>query len=515
MSTVHITQLFSSREVTHVIQDLLTSTADQTRQNWLRSVCVRTTTQRPDLAVALREVLGVEPEGSDLLAGLSIGEISVCYEALLAELDSASRKSSGQFFTPDDAASFMARHHLDFPSGVWLDPCCGVGNLSWHLAALRHDPSLFVRHHLVLIDRDGVALRSAVALLSAAYLEAGDTDGVMALWNAAQVRDFLSDDPLPDYDYAILNPPYARTQPQSAFATASTKDTFAYFLERVAMTSKGFIAVTPASYVSTASFSPLRNVLDRQVAGGKVFVFDNMPDTLFRGYKFGSTNTAQKNSVRAAITVCSPELQSWSITPIIRWGSSSRYAMFAACSDLLSPRLVGNGGEWLKIFPEHHKVWAHFSALSDTVQSLTVPYETPYALTVALTPRYYISATFRDLSRSSKTRLYFTDEHARDRVAVALNSTLAYLWWRAFDGGVTLPLRVLLSTPVPESSDLTTSLARDIERSESSSVVVKLNAGKRNENVKHSKRLVDALNAEVFPHPVPSFERLYSPDLFC
>ncbi|MBC3179870.1 N-6 DNA methylase [Corynebacterium lujinxingii] len=57
-----------------------------------------------------------------MLADLSIGEISVCYEALLASLDPASRRSSGQYFTPDDAAEFMASRAKDFGEGVWMDP---------------------------------------------------------------------------------------------------------------------------------------------------------------------------------------------------------------------------------------------------------------------------------------------------------------------------------------------------------------------------------------------------------
>ncbi|NMX12561.1 SAM-dependent DNA methyltransferase, partial [Mobiluncus mulieris] len=78
------------------------------------------------------KVSGAEPLGSVVsgddtnpLEGLSIGEIAVCYEALLATLDSRRRRSAGQFFTPDDAAAFMAVQSRDFPVGTWLDPCCG------------------------------------------------------------------------------------------------------------------------------------------------------------------------------------------------------------------------------------------------------------------------------------------------------------------------------------------------------------------------------------------------------
>src|SRR5690606_8459101 len=44
----------------------------------------------------------------DLLDGLSMGERSVLYEFSLAHADHDSRTASGQFFTPDDVARFLA-----------------------------------------------------------------------------------------------------------------------------------------------------------------------------------------------------------------------------------------------------------------------------------------------------------------------------------------------------------------------------------------------------------------------
>ncbi|QSB22008.1 N-6 DNA methylase [Curtobacterium sp. 24E2] len=124
---------------------------------------------KPEYADAAAKYLSVKPATENLLRSLSIGEVSACYEALLATLDSGSRKESGQFFTPDDAASFMAGYSREFPEGIWLDPCCGVGNLAWHLVAVQDDPSDFLKNRLVLSDRDDVALRSAVALLAAEF----------------------------------------------------------------------------------------------------------------------------------------------------------------------------------------------------------------------------------------------------------------------------------------------------------------------------------------------------------
>ena len=180
--------------VTRVFTRLQAPTKTQTRQNWLRAVAVRTTRQHPDLAAELVKILGIELRGNEAnpLGNLSIEEIAVCYGALLATLDSRRRRSAGQFFTPDDAAAFMAAQSRDFPAGTWLDPCCGVGNLAWHLVAAQSNPARFVCENLVLIDVDETALRSAVALLGADFLSGGDHEGLAQLWAKASNRDFLS-----------------------------------------------------------------------------------------------------------------------------------------------------------------------------------------------------------------------------------------------------------------------------------------------------------------------------------
>lgn len=545
--------MFSPTAVTRVIAQLQAPTKTQTRQNWLRAVAARTTRQRPDLAEELVKILGVkppasgaledksshvEPSGKEPLAakalgcdplraaslgcaalgveppgfeppadnanpleGLSIGEIAVCYEALLAGLDAHSRRRAGQFFTPDDAAAFMAAQSVGFPAGTWLDPCCGVGNLAWHLVAAQSDPAGFVRENLVLIDADETALRSAVALLGADFLACGDHEGLVALWAKAFNRDFLSKSELAPHDFVIVNPPYARAKLRRDLETAASREYFAYFLERIAKTSRGFIAVTPASYLCVPKFAALRDILEREQAGGRVFVFDNVPDTLFRGYKFGSNNTSSTNFVRAAITVCSPGQREWSITPILRWKNANRPRIFELAPELLSPRELGPAGEWVKLLASLRPLWQRLAGTATTLRDLLACGETPYALTVATTPRYYISAAYRDLRRGSKVKLYFPDAASRDRAAVVLNSSLPYLWWRALDGGVTLPRRVLLSIPIPVESSLSPELlrvARELKNSETQHLVKKLNAGKINENVKRPPQLVQRLNDLVF-----------------
>ncbi|MBB1052702.1 N-6 DNA methylase [Dietzia sp. CW19] len=505
---------FHATAVTRIVRELSAATKAKTKQRWLQAVASRVTILRPDLALDLLDLLGVEPLETDPLAGRTIGEIAVCYEALLAELDPVARRSAGQYFTPDDAAHLMAKRSAAFPTGIWMDPCCGVGNLAWHLAGVQDDPATFVRDRLVLVDLDDHALRSAVALIAADYLAEGDTEGLAALRGRAVRRDFLTRTALPEHQFVIVNPPYARDRVRAGFATGKTQELFAFFLERIAKDSQGFIAVTPASYLSSPKFQSLRTVLETNTTGGEVLVFDNVPDTLFRGYKFGSSNSSKTNFVRAAITACSPEMSRWKTTPIIRWRAASRQRMLAGCTNLLTPRLMGPHGEWVKTAPGLEAVWETLESAQQTLADLLVSEETEHRLTVAMTPRYYISAAFRDLNRGSKTVLHFASAEDRDRAALVLNSSISYLWWRALDGGVTLPKRVLRSIPIPDTVVADPKWIERLQQTEESSVVTKLNAGSLNENVKRPRDLVDGIDALLMPDIDRDFSLVYAEDMF-
>ena len=103
------------------------------------------------------------------IEGLTIGEISVLYEYSVALINSKSRKSNGQFFTPDDVAKFMAKFSKDFGAGIWLDPCSGIGNLSWHLINSQSNPEKFLENNLILSDKDELALLIARALFTMSF----------------------------------------------------------------------------------------------------------------------------------------------------------------------------------------------------------------------------------------------------------------------------------------------------------------------------------------------------------
>jgi hypothetical protein len=506
-----------SKRVTATIRSLLGASRTASHRNWLGAVARLVSTMRPDLAAQLVDYLGVEPSEENSLADLSIGEIGVIYEALVALSDSRSRREAGQYFTPDDVAAFMATEAARFPTGTWLDPCCGVGNLAFHLALVTPDAADFVANRLALIDIDRVALTTAVALLVANFAAHGDAAALPSLAARSQPRDFLTAKKLPAHDFVIVNPPYARTAQLPGRKTAKTGELYAYFLERVATESRGFVAITPASHLGGAKYAPVRDILSG-LGGGEVIVFDNVPDTCFRGYKYGSTNTSTTNFVRAAITISSPVHDTWTVTPILRWAARSRVRMFHGARTKLVPLRTAPGGEWAKVMPGTEGVWDALtgrpSGQAETLRSLVSPTPTEFRLEVAATPRYYVSGTKRPLDRGSKHVLHFRNRADFERAYLILNSSLPYWWWRCLDGGVTLQARTLLSLPLPPAATPDPDLLRDLDASETSDLVTKLNAGRENENVRRPRSLVDRIDAALLPGLAYDFSDVYSSDMF-
>lgn len=504
----------STARVTAAIRELTASSRAATTRTWLGAVARLVTGMRPDLADQLLEHLGAPPSASDALAGLSIGEIGVVYEALIALTDHRSRREQGQYFTPDDVAAFMATEAARFPRGTWLDPCCGVGNLAFHLAAHLPDADDFVATRLTLVDLDKVALTTAIALLVANFAAPGDREALPRLAARSASRDFLGTPP-PRHDFVIVNPPYARAARKPGWRTGASGELYAYFLERVAA-AKGFVAITPASHLGGAKYAPVREILAER-PGGEVIVFDNVPDTCFRGYKYGSTNTSKTNFVRAAITISSPAHETWTVTPILRWAARSRLRMFNAARTKLVPLRTAPGGEWAKVMPGTERVWDLLVSGSEPIETLATlvsPTPTEFRLEVAATPRYYVSGTRRRLDRGSKHVLHFRTRGDFERAYLVLNSSLPYWWWRCLDGGVTLQSRTLLSLPLPPPVAVPGDLLADLEASEVSDLVTKLNAGRENENVRRPRALVDRIDAALLPGVTFDFSDVYSSDMF-
>lgn len=437
----------------------------------------------------------------DFLKSLSVGEISVLYEYSLAYLDGDRRKQAGQYFTPDDVALVMVERANLFPKGkVWLDPCSGVGNLSYWLAHSQSNPEHFLLSNLILVDRDALALEIARFVFTINF-QKNIHDFYDRLAKNFIVTDFLEAQQLPRYDFALLNPPYVQTMSDRRFETSQARDLYAYFLEKVIKTTQGFVSITPQTFTNGQKFLSLRRLLVRSFNQLSIYCFDNVPDNIFRGIKFGSKNTNTANSTRAGIIVarqddsCEPSLR---ITPLLRWQTKDRRRLLKSLDRFLTQVPV----QW-QIFPKLQmslvSLYLLVGSSHSPLSSLLTNERTEFQLLVPSTPRYFISALKKSVKRTSMKRLYFHNAHDRDLAYLLLNSSYMYWWWRVNDGGMSLSERTLLSLPIIRFSKLDERLLAKIEQSEMTNRVVKKNAGKLNENVKHDRILIAELNEAILP----------------
>jgi hypothetical protein len=479
---------------------------------WLNMLYTRIATSKSSLHYILRDSKFKKCTvlNEDVLNDLTIGEISVIYEYSVAYIDSSSRKENGQFFTPDDVAIFMASQASDFPEGKWLDPCAGIGNLSWHLVNSQSDPEKFLISKMVLSDKDPFALFIARVLFTLSFqkrrrnlfneiesnfvefdfLSVAETDSFILFAENSLAK-------IPVHDYVIVNPPYLSISGEdNRFETAKARDLYAYFLENIIKSSTGFISVTPQSFTNAKKFEPLRKLLLNNFSYLRIYAFDNIPGNIFFGIKFGSSNSNSANSIRAAITIADKERKGNSITSLLRWKSSERSDLFINIDSFLASPLFTS-----EFFP---KVSSRFLPLyrllarRPRLESIVSKSPTEYALFIPSAPRYFISALMKPVSRTSLKTIYFKNESDRLRAYLLLNSSVMYWWWRVRDGGMTLSLESILSVPIPEFS-LSKPLIKELKSSEDTNIVYKLNAGSLQENVKHDPDLISRLNTHIVP----------------
>ncbi len=469
--------------------------------------------ERADLKYILdeKEFVDIEIQTVDFLEGLSVGEISVLYEYSLAYTDRDKRKEEGQYFTPDDVAQVMAKKASSFPKNkIWIDPCCGVGNLSFWLIKYQENQEDFLKNNIYLIDRDPLALFIARFIL-AVYFQKEDSRLFENIQSRFVVTDFLRSDAIPKHDYAILNPPYVMVEPDVQFETASARDLYAYFLERVIKTSTGFVSITPQTFTNGQKFNSLRKLLLNNFNAIDVYCFDNVPDNIFRGIKFGSKNTNTVNSTRAGIIVAKQggNKQMFRITPLLRWRARERQKFLDSVDDFLV-QIEPREDMFPKVQKDLLPLYEFAMTQRKTLVHFLSPRPTQYKLIVPSTPRYFISALKRSVDRSSFKTLYFYSEREMNVAYLLLNSSYMYWWWRVNDGGMTISEKTLLTLPVIKDISVSKYLLTKIELSEKTNRVVKRNAGKDNENVKHDPSLVREITKGLFPRFASALELVHN-----
>lgn len=479
------------------------------KNTWLR-ILVTHLSDKSQFDYILKNPLfkGIEKRESNLIADLSIGDVSVLYEYSVAFADSESRKSNGQFFTPDDVAIYMAEQAKAFGDGVWLDPCSGIGNLSWHLAAIQEDPEDFLRRYLIISDRDELALLIARTLFTFSFqskrnrlfdeieknfvaldfLSVADSGSLELFETNLQLVK------IPVHDYVIVNPPYLATDIDVRFETSKAGDLYAYFLENIIKTSRGFVSITPQSFTNAGKFKSLRKLLLDNYENLTIFTFDNVPANIFKGIKFGSKNSNQANSIRASIIIAREGKGKRRITSLIRWRSSERELLFKSLDKFLSDVPLSDS-YFPKVSKKYKKLYMSVKdcgTLGDLCSSKT----TKYSLHVPSAPRYFIPALKKPVQRASQKTLFFRSASDRDYAYMLINSSFMYWWWRVRDGGMTLSLETITSLPLLEF-EVDSEIVAALEKSEKTNKVYKQNAGAAQENVKHPKDLMIRVNQAV------------------
>ena len=445
-----------------------------------------------------QELTGADLLGEDLLANMAFEQVSVAYEFSLASTSRDSRKENGQYFTPQDVSKFMAQQSMGLgKEGIWLDPCSSIGSLGFELVNNSPEPLEMLLNRMKFVDMDDLSLLIGRGLMSLRF----NSPGLFgALKENFYHADYLANTQIPEHDFVIMNPPYVEAPSPIGFESASSRDMYAFFLERVAKTSKGFVAIVPQSFTNGRKFRPLRSLMLREMKSLDVYCFDNVPDNIFKGFKYGSPNTNKANSTRASIIVASRDGTQGlrrRITPMLRWRASERNQLFTSAPDFLtenelSPRKFPKVSQALSPLYDEAKLWL-------PLESIVSRSETQYCLRVPSTPRYFISAVKIPLNRSSMKTLFFDSIDEMNMAYLVLNSSLAYWWWRVNDGGMTLSESTLMSTPIPPEMEISATLLEMLETSETKNLVKKLNSGKFNENVKHPPNLIDLLNKHLCP----------------
>lgn len=367
------------------------------------------------------------------------------------------KKENGIFYTPEDISFFMSKKAKSFDDGkgVWLDPCCGLGVLSITLASLQDDPVEFIKHRLIINDKDKGQLDIALNNFREKF-------GVIP---KSFNEDFLS------YnfgeDYIIMNPPYFKYK---------DSDIYAYFLDKAAKTTKGFVSINPLSFTNGKKFKEIRKNL-LTFSSINLYHFDNIPGCIFYDAR-----------VRVSIIIVHNNNDDRRTTGIIRWKSSDRKKMLENIEDNIDDA----------IFTENifYKTLKNTKKYIQTTRLLSnyLSDHSEYPLYIANSPRYFISASTEKLDRTGQIEIFMKDLESYNKALILLNSSYLYWWWRTNDSSMSLTKGTLLTLPWIDVS-VNEEIIKEIKRSQTENKVYKKNAGKLQENVKHPKTLIGKLNS--------------------
>lgn len=431
---------------------------------------------------------------------LRVANFGEMYEIGLAIQDKDQKKKRGQYYTPDDVALVMSK---------WLDQCtgknicdvaCGTGKLILTYLSyigFNNAKDIINGGRIYLYESDPVALKICKTSIILKY----------KIVNPAVIHDvycdFLDKEiVLPTDTKVISNPPYSSINQiedywENTNILLDTSELYSAFMEKVFIQASSTVIITPFSFVSGNKFYSLRKFMCG-FGNGFIVSFDNVPGNIFCGRKQGVFNTNTANSVRAAITVFHKDscVKGFKVSPLIRFKNEERSNLLQ-CNVLEKTlpnklQLVsGNNKTFAKIdktLEDVFTAWINKSKykMSDTLSNK----ESSYSIYMPNTCRYYTTASHKKLTRTGFIKLHFNDKDYFNFAYCFINSSFAYWWWRIYDGGITYPMGLLKSMPIPinlltnEDRDFFAQTTSKLIEIEEKNIIIKKNAGANQENIK-------------------------------
>ena len=445
---------------------------------------------------------------SDVFCVENYGEL---YEIGLEHVNKISKKEMGKYYTPRDVADIMSNWLKSLNGENVCDVGCGAGNLILSyldIIGKQEAINLISNGKIYLYDLDDIALEickySIAIKYGKEYLKKIHT----------KYCDFLSKNvKLPKNSKVISNPPYYKISElgkdwKITKVISDSKELYSAFIEKIITQSVTSVIITPYSFIGSVKFYSLRKIMNKY--NGFVVSFDNVPGNIFNGRKHGIFNTNKGNSVRAAITVVEnkDKIKGFKFSPLIRFKTEERSKMLnnKLLYDLINDRYQ-TVDKRRKSFYKCHidllnvlDIWEARSSIRMS-KLLSGDGEELYLPT---TCRYFTVGSKKNLLRDGKRIIKIKDKNKYNYVYCMMNSTFAYWYWRLYDGGINCPLTIINKIPVffdlfsNNQLNRLNKIATEMQNKEKDYLVYKVNAGKKQENIKFPIKYRDEINKLFF-----------------
>ena len=442
---------------------------------------------------------------SDIFTPNNYGEL---YEIGLEHVNKISKKEMGKYYTPKDVADLMSKWLEPLDGENICDVGCGSGNLILsylELLGKEKASELINNGKLYLYDIDDIALEICKYTIAIKYGKE-----LLKKINTKHC-DFLSKKiKLPKNSKVISNPPYYKIKKieedwNITKVINDSKELYSSFIEKIITNSKTSVIITPYSFIGSGKFYSLRQVMNNY--NGFIVSFDNVPGNIFNGRKHGIFNSNKGNSVRAAITVVENKEneKGFRISPLIRFKTDERNKMLnkeylESIINERYQRVDSKKKAYYKCHKELLKVLDQWETLSDQKMGNIINSNKGKKIYVPTTCRYFTVGSKKELKRDGKRIIYINDLEKYNYVYCMLNSSFAYWYWRLYDGGINCPLTIINSIPIfynkmtNNQKEEINKIAEEMQTKEKDYLVYKMNAGKKQENIKFPIKYRNKIN---------------------